>query len=376
MHYHQGLLWILFSILLVTGCEPLGESTNLTDEPLLLTEESYVEPAVFFCGTNDVEVVNGYFEDEYEPDTAPNMTFDAWKADFLNRDVRWGMITLNGGSDDKGICWEGGYVTTDKAWDASWEDHKDREGPTRNSVAIDIAVGEIAVKGLHFFNVHDGVRFSDEASNWLVENVWGDYVRDDCIENDHVLSGRVQDTLFDGCYTGISTRPSSSDEDLDGSREVVTLDSVLLRLQATPYPYKWDEKDDALDAVGNPYSGVGVPYGHGNFFKMHEVDKNPHFAITNSVFLAYHQNEPDKFDFPAEELIDQCENNTIVWLGPGEYPGKLPTDKFPGCFTILTGDEGCDFWEAKVLDWHTRNPQVGADRKPDHPGNLDFPKFF
>ena len=376
MHYHQGFIWIFICLWFFTGCEPLGESTQLSDDPILLEEGSLVEPAVFFCGTSDVEVVSGRYEEEFEPDTAPNKTFDAWQAEFINRNVKWGMITITGGSSDDGICWEGGYVYTDKSWDASWDDHKDLDGDTRNSVAIDMSVGDMAVKGLHFFNVHDGARASDDAENWLVEDLWAEYVRDDCIENDYLHSGRVQDVLFDGCYVGISTRPSDSDDGLDGSREVVTMDSVLLRLQSTPYPYKWDEKDDAIDAAGNPYDGIGVPYGHGNLFKMHDADKNPHYEITNSVFLMMHDNKDYKFDFPPSELIDVCENNTIVWLGPGDYPGELPNDKFPGCVTILTGDEGCDFWEAKVLDWHTRHPQVGADRKPAHPGSLEFPLMF
>ena len=65
----------------------------------------------------------------------------------------------------------------------------------------------MTVTGMHFFNVHDGPRSS--ANDWTVQHVWGAYVRDDCIENDLLLTGRVYDSLFDGCFTGISTRPSS-----------------------------------------------------------------------------------------------------------------------------------------------------------------------
>ena len=126
------------------------------------------------------------------------------------------MITVEGSPNDTGMCWVGGYVYTNKPWDTSWDDHKDLDGSTRNSAAISSVSTNMTVTGLHYFNVHDGARTSD-AFNWVVEHNWGEYVRDDCIENDHLLSGRVYDSLFDGCYTGISTRPSSSDTSSDGS---------------------------------------------------------------------------------------------------------------------------------------------------------------
>jgi hypothetical protein len=271
------------------------------------------------------------------------------------------------------MCWVGGYVTTDKPWDASWDAHKDLAGPTRNSSAIDNAATNMTVAGLHYFNVHDGVRTTD-AFQWVVAHNWGEYVRDDCIENDHLHSGRVSDCLFDGCYTGISTKPMDSDRLSNGAGELVELDRVLLRLQPMPYPYKWETKKGVIDAAGNPYTGSGVPYGHGSFFKLTESDRNPHFSIKNSVFLATHLTAPSKFDFPPESLIDECQNNTIIWLGPGPYPGKLPTRKFPNSFQIVTGQEGRDLWRRKVTDWHSRHPDVGANRKPKSPGSLVFPQ--
>jgi hypothetical protein len=143
-----------------------------------------------------------------------------------------------------------------------------------------------------------------------------------------------------------------------------------------PYPYKWEKKKGVIDANGKPYRGFGIPYGHGYFFKLTDIDRNPHFSIKNSIFLAAQFTEASKFDFPPESLIDVCENNIIIWLGPGAYPGKLPTRKFPNGFKIVTGQEGRDLWQIKVDEWHTRNPGVGANRKPKSPGSLEFPKTF
>jgi hypothetical protein len=235
----------------------------------------------------------------------------------------------------------------------------------------------MVVAGLHYFKVHDGVRTSN-AYSWHVQHVWGAYVRDDCIENDHLHSGRVYDALFEGCYTGISTKPSSSDNESDGAGQLVELDRVLPRMQPMPYPYKWRSKSGVIGADGQPYDGTGIPYGHDDIFKLVNdvVERNPHFSVRNSVFLATHHTTDGKLNFPPESLMDACENNTIIWLGGGEYPGELPTSKFPGCFTVLTGQQGIDYWVDRVADWHARHPQVGAHRKPGSPGSLEFPRVF
>lgn len=342
-----------------------------------------VQPTVSSAGTfsclgtaADVQVVTGHHEVKFDPDPARGRAFDARTADFLVRE-KWGTISVEGSSSETGMCWAGGYVYSDKPWDASWDDHKDLDGPTRNSAAISNSAYEMVVTGLHYFNVHDGARTSN-AYAWLVQDNWGEYVRDDCIENDHLHSGRVFDSLFDGCYTGISTRPSSSDTESDGAGERVELDRVLLRMQPMPYPYKWQEKSGVIGADGKPYDGTGIPYGHGNIFKLDndDVGRNPHFSVRNSVFLVTHYTTDSKLDFPPPSLMDACENNTIIWLGGGSYPGELPTSKFPGCFRVLTGQQGIDYWVSLVSDWHARHPGVGAQRKPASPGSLEYPKVF
>jgi hypothetical protein len=327
-----------------------------------------------------VQQVTGHHEEKFSPDPAPNKAFDARKASFLIYQVTHGMIAIDGNSSETGMCWAGGFVSSNKLWDASWADHKDTatdDGPTRNSAAISNGAYEMTVTGLHYFNVHDGARTSN-AYTWLVQHNWGEYVRDDCIENDHLHSGRVYDTLFDGCNTGISTRPSSSDSSSDGAGELVELDRVLLRMQPMPYPYKWAKKTGIIRADGKPYDGTGIPYGHGNIFKIEkdDINRNPHFSIRNSVFLVTHFTTAAKVDFPPAQLIDACENNTIIWLGQGNYPGTLPDSKFPNCFNLLTGEQGREYWVEKVTDWHVRHPNVGSDRKPTSPGNLEFPKIF
>lgn len=364
-----GLQLNAFPLMLLTGCGGLNNGTPGTANVAENSSHAYLERA------SEVQTIVGAFDEKFKPRTARGKAFDARAADFLNYRVKWGMICIMGRRGDIGMSWIGGYVHTDKPWDASWDDHKDLDGPTRNSAAINCASVGMTVTDLHYFNVHDGVRTND-AFDWVVEHNWGEYVRDDGIENDHLHSGRLYDSLFDGCYTGISTRPSSDDTYTKGAGELVELDRVLLRLQAMPYPYKWETKEGVIGADGKPYTGSGIPYGQGNFFKLTSANRNPHFSIRNSVFLAAHLTEASNLDFPPESLIDVCENNIIIWLGPGPYPGKLPTRKFPNGFKIITGQEGRDLWVSKVIDWHSRHPNVGANRKPSSPGSLVFPKVF
>jgi len=318
--------------------------------------------------------VTGLHVEKFDPDPSAGRAFDARTADFVVRESH-GTISVEGDAAKTGMCWAGGYVYSEKPWDASWDDHKDPDGPTRNSAAISNSAYGMTITGLHYFNVHDGAR-TNNAYSWQVQHSWGEYVRDDCVENDQLHSGRVYDVLFDGCYTGISTEASAGDPVQGG--QLVELDRLLLRMQPMPYPYEWQEKSGIIGVDGEPYDGTGIPYGHGDIFKLDDDDisRNPHFAVRNSVFLVTHHTQDSKTNFPPASLVDACENNTIIWLGGGAYPGELPTSKFPGCFTLLTGQQGIDYWVARVTDWHARHPEVGAGRKPASPGSLEFPRQF
>jgi hypothetical protein len=162
----------VFSVLLIVGCQGVDNTMLDTANETRNSTHDCLDTA------NEVETVIGHFEEKFSPTTAPGKAFDARQADFLNYQVKWGMITVEGSPSETGMCWVGGYVYTNKAWDASWDDHKDLDGPTRNSTAIDIASMNMTVTGLSYFNVHDGVRTSG-ASNWVVQHTWGEYVRDD-----------------------------------------------------------------------------------------------------------------------------------------------------------------------------------------------------
>ena len=151
------------------------------------------------------------------------------------------------------------------------------------------------VSGLYFFNLHDGPRFN-AASDWRFEHSWGDYTRDDCIENDKMASGVIYDVLLDGCYAGYSNRPTSS---VDGSNNTVTFEKVLLRMEMMPGPYQAcaEKAHWYFDANRDPYTDSPCVerevYGTGNLFKLAKWDDavdppgglNPTFNLIDSMFI-------------------------------------------------------------------------------------------
>jgi hypothetical protein len=321
-----------------------------------------------------VEVITGHHEDRVEPTLAADRAFDAREATFRIVDVQWGIIDLVGTSTETNICWVGGDVDSNKPWSASWDEHTDLSGPTRNNAAITVRSYDTTVSGMCVFNVLDAFRTSS-GYDWTVQHSWAQYIRSDCVENDGLHSGRIYDVLFDGCYSGISV----SDTSATGAGEVVTLDRVLLRLQPMPYPYDWETRSGVIDENGDPYAGTGIPYGADYLFKYLTGDlaRSPHFVIKNSIFLGTHFTRARAYDFPDDSLIDECSNNTVIWLDDGTWPGQLPSSStFPDCVTVLTGAEGETFWKNAVADWHARHPSVGAARKPTDPGALVFPRVF
>lgn len=322
-----------------------------------------------------LQTITGFYgPGKFEPSVAPSKKFDARAASFeIPADISWGKVMLRGTANSTNMCWAGGYFTASLSWhnlNISWNQSKnglDGTGTYRNTTSVDSFLSNTTWTGLHVFNVHDGIRTSDSDNNWTIQHSWLDYIRDDCVENDHIYSGTIYDSLFDGCYVGISTRPSSV---FSAAGQTVKMDKVLLRMEPMPYPYKWDAKNDPYLTV----AGYGTtPFGFGNVFKM-ELNNEPNFEITNTVFLLEYNAKKDIF--PPKNKVTVCRNNILIWFGPvSEAPTYLLTD-FPGCFTIMTDKtQGLTVWKNIVADWHTRHPEVGKNRKPAKPGEYKWPRY-
>lgn len=337
-----------------------------------------VDDPSFACldGPGPLEVVDATRERQFEPSVEAGKRFDARGATFIHPGYySWHQVGIrDGDTTPADICWAGGYFTNDPFWhglDVSWQMSKDGVGGhdgIGDNTTTGSAYGEGMVwTGIHAFNIHDGIRTTDSNNHWTVQHSWIEYARDDCVENDHKYSGTIYDTLFDGCYVGISTRGSKDDS---AAGQTIKFDKVLMRLEPMPEPYKWSEKTKPLLY---PNGSDGQPFGHGHAFKI-ERENTPEFSITNSVFLF--QYESGFNVFPPKESVSECADNIIIWLdGPDTAPTGLQDD-FPGCFTIITDRQaGLDVWAQRVVDWHRRHPGVGADQKPARPECFTWPRF-
>ncbi len=167
------------------------------------------------------------------------------------------------------------------------------------------------VDGLRVDRLLDG--FGPAGDGTVLRNAYISDIRDDCVEADYLSAGRIENSLLDGCYAGISVdpvvRPSPRNP------EPLVLDGVLMRLK----PY-----------ANNPVSLQTI--------RLFKSENWANVVVRNSVFLA------DKYTVRAEQFRSvQAENVTVVWLGDGTFPGTVP----PGV-TVVTD---LKVWEQAREAW-------------------------
>jgi hypothetical protein len=190
------------------------------------------------------------------------------------------------------------------------------------------------VDGIRIHNVEDGIgTIGGDPEGVTIRNAYMTYIRDDCIENDAVVGLTVKDSLLDGCFFGLSQRPGARVRAQHSPpAERTLLDQVLLRLQ--PMPYDRRRARCAADGLGT-----------GGFFKWSRYANR--LVVKNSVLLAERVAArcAGAMHFPAGATF---ENVTLVWLGPGRYPGSLPA-------AGLTVTRDRRVWDRAKADWLARH---------------------
>jgi hypothetical protein len=259
---------------------------------------------------------------------APDSKLDARSATFIAGPSNRYPVTLRG---DAHICFAGGTVAGQYDRNAGWQKMHEL-----NNAGIAFRNADLTIDGLRIDNVTDGIR-PEGHGNFTVQGVWLSYIRDDCIENDHLLGGLVDDSLFDGCYVAFSARPSGRIVG-DGRDNVWTIQNSLVRLAPMPGPRK----------------GAASDLGNGSFFKWHlwkdsVHSRSPKIALHNNIFLAekVSQDGADRMGLPPDK-VESCSDNVMVWLGGGDYPAQLPD-----CFTVTTDRS---VWDDAVAAWKLRHP--------------------
>jgi len=201
-----------------------------------------------------------------------------------------------------------------------------------NSTAVRLETSPGAtVREMRIRRAWDGIRIGRETSGFRLSRVWMSEVRDDCIENDHLMPGRIRDSLLDGCFAGISVAPV--DDDLS-AQPMVEIVRVLLRMKQ--YPYRGELR-------------------HALPIKLKR--KNAKFNIRDSVFAVETTNLIGAKNIQLMwESIAKCRDNKLLWLGEGELPEIYAGA--PKCFTIVTGAQAHEIWAKERQNWIADNKGV------------------
>jgi hypothetical protein len=231
-------------------------------------------------------------------------------------------VELGGGS---GVCLAGGVIRGTFPSERSWSF-------MHGTAAVIVSSPDAVIDGVRIDNYGDGVRLVRNAKDFTLRRSHLSHLRDDCVENDSLFGGSVDDTLLDGCYSAFSSRPYDGlRADLDGRDNTVTITNTLVRLQP-------------MDRV---YRNRGLVPGHDGFFKWDE--RSPLLSLHHDVFRA---------DQPANNVglgvpdgkVASCSDNVMVWLGRGPFP-----DALPDCFRV-TRDKRV--WDRAVDEWRRRHPDL------------------
>ena len=276
-------------------------------------------PLASECLSQHPMVVAGVQTSKFNPTVSGHLAIDARTASWTQVDP-WPVTPTGSGS----ICWNGGSIvgtwTLDTAWDVF-----------HHTGGFNFANPNSVIENVRVHNYGDAINVRDGASNWTVRGAHTSFIHDDCLQNDYLNSGVIADSLFDGCYVGISTRPSSNNTTSDGRNNTLTMNANLLRLQPMPTVYK------------------GPAPGHGGFFKWDDTGRSPSLVLHNNVFRVDQTPNHGSLGLPAGYRVE-CSGNTIVWLGSGAFPeaaswlAKCPDTRI--VTTKSTWDNAVAIWVA------------------------------
>lgn len=230
--------------------------------------------------------------------------------------------------DCPGVRFIGGRFNGEVPQTSDWED------TYCNSAAL-LVRGETAdatIEGVRVRRCWDAIRFAEGATRFRVKGCWLSEVRDDAVENDYLLSGTIEDCLFDGCFSGISVDPAKKER--DGTNETVHIDRTLIHMHA--------------------YLAKGE-ITHQTPVKA--TDRSPRLRITGSVFALAAANMRGFHRLERTwRLAIECRDNMLLWLPDEPMPSAFPTP--PSGFTVLTGIDARRYWDKAHLQWITAHPDV------------------
>ena len=285
-----------------------------------------VNNATCLSGSGPLRTISGIQSVRY--DTRSSLLPDMMKVDAgtaVWKGVHDYPVIIAGG---RGICFSGGNIEGLYPASTSWD-------VMHGTTAMEAKAPEMTIENLRVHDYGDAVSIKANGGGFILSRLYLSYIRDDCIENDWLHTGLIEDSLFDGCYEAFSARTYSGQSPFpDGRNNVWTIRNNLIRLQAMEKVYK----------------DRGLVPGHDGFFKWDTLA--PKLALHNNIFRVDQPANNVGLGLPEGKLIE-CSNNIVVWLGDGAYPDTLP-ETFNGqpCFTITTDKT---VWDNAVQSWMNRH---------------------
>lgn len=196
--------------------------------------------------------------------------------------------------------------------------------------------GDKIVDGAHIENVEDG--FSPRGKGaWSLRNTYMHYIRDDFVENDGLLSGEIVNCLADQVFVFVSARPgkNANPEILDArTPPMVSIRDSLVHL--SPMPHDGDMK-------GKERAHIEDGKVCGKLFKWSRWGGT--VEVSDCIFRVDGMSSSGKtsMGFPRGSY----KNVTLIWLGEGDYPAKLPDG--------ITVSRDVELWVAARERWLQQN---------------------
>lgn len=243
-------------------------------------------------------------------------------------------------TDSRDVVLRGGTIDGMVPLDLDWVD-----AYVNSAAVFSRDTGDVRFEDWRISQAWDGIRVSGGGSAYFeIDRTWMSDIRDDAVENDDGLSGSITNSLFDGVFVGISLTESGTP---DRTANIVTLDNVLIRLEA--FEYKGEET-------------------HQSIFKVAE-GVSPSLSIHNSIFAievvdhaGYH------YQRTAWDSVVDASNNVFLNLSDTLLPDDYPLP--PEGFTVLQGQDARDFWTLARAAWIET---YGSDAASDAGDGYDDP---
>ncbi|MDZ4096454.1 MAG: hypothetical protein U1D35_16270 [Paracoccaceae bacterium] len=208
------------------------------------------------------------------------------------------------------------------------------------------------VEDLRMRRVWDAVRLSEASGGFLLRGSWMSEVRDDCIENDYLNGGVIEDLLLDGCFSGLSMRPPKGEARSPNGGAVV-LKGVLMRMQSYLYkdrlqqgpPFKVEEAGTRIEV----YDSVIV------------MD-NPEIVSKTRLSIGWSR-------------IGQCSGNLLLWTSDTPWPEDFARP--PACFRLMEGAQARAVWQLARKNWIDCHPRIArfAEDQASTPETCDFAAY-